>query len=108
MSSSNPRPTFERSTAGLRDALFSEMEDLKSGASAPHEALAFSKLASQIISSVELDLRYAELEARKEDRMLHEKEQIRAHELALLAAPELDQQENPDDCNIVEDVGVVL
>ena len=95
--SSKQEITYERSTAGLRDALFGEMEDLKSGAAAPHEALAFSKLAAQIISSVELDLRHLEIDLRQEDH------KIRARELTLrereVAVQESSDRALIEDCN---------
>ena len=47
-----------RSTKGLRDALFDEMDALRNGKSNPHVASAQAKLAVQIINSVRLDIEY--------------------------------------------------
>lgn len=47
-----------RSTKGLRDALFDEMDALREGKSTPHIAGAMSKLAVQIINSVRLEIEY--------------------------------------------------
>lgn len=47
-----------RSTKGLRDALFDEMDALRHGRSNPHVASAQAKLAVQIINSVRLDIEY--------------------------------------------------
>jgi len=92
---------YERSTAGLRDALFGEMEDLASGTSAPHEALAFSKLAAQIISSVELDLRHAEIEVRAQERELRHRElALQERELLDCDMPIGDGSTQPDDSGL--------
>jgi hypothetical protein len=48
--------TFERSTAGLRDALMCEMEDVRAGVATPAEAQAFALLARTIISSMEAEI----------------------------------------------------
>lgn len=47
-----------RSTRGLRDALFDEMDNLREGKTTPHIAAAMSKLAVQIINSVRLEIEY--------------------------------------------------
>lgn len=47
-----------RSTKGLRDALFDEMDSLRDGKTTPHIASAMSKLAVQIINSVRLEIEY--------------------------------------------------
>ena len=48
--------TFERSTAGLRDALMCEMEDIRAGVATPAEAQAFALLARTIIASMEAEI----------------------------------------------------
>lgn len=47
-----------RSTKGLRDALFDEMDSLREGKTTPHIASAMAKLAVQIINSVRLEIDY--------------------------------------------------
>ncbi|CAB4189805.1 hypothetical protein UFOVP1288_17 [uncultured Caudovirales phage] len=47
---------FERSPEGLRDALLSEMEDLRAGIATPAEAQAFAVLAKTIVSSMEAEI----------------------------------------------------
>jgi len=47
-----------RSTKGLRDALFDEMDALREGKTTPHISSAMSKLAVQIINSVRLEIEY--------------------------------------------------
>lgn len=69
MSSKREPVKFERTSAGLRDALFAELEDLHNGVSTPHEATAFAKLAGNILGSVELDLKN---ELLKESRLRRE------------------------------------
>jgi len=56
-----------RSAQGLRDALFAEIEELRSGEGNPQKAQAVAKLAAQIIAMTRLEvdfqesvLRYAE------------------------------------------------
>lgn len=48
--------TFERSTAGLRDALMCEMEDIRAGVATPAEAQAFAVLARAVIASMEAEI----------------------------------------------------
>lgn len=50
------RETVVRSSAGLRDALFDELDDLRSGKTNPTKANAVSKLAGSIIQTVEMEL----------------------------------------------------
>lgn len=47
-----------RTTRGLRDALFDEMDALSSGKSNPHVASAKAKLAVQIINTTRLEIEY--------------------------------------------------
>lgn len=48
---------FERSTEGLRDALMSEMEDIRAGIAAAPEAMAFAALAGRVIETLEVDIK---------------------------------------------------
>ena len=49
-----PAGTISRTSAGLREMLFQQMEDIKSGKTNPHAGMAVAKLAAQIIASVRL------------------------------------------------------
>jgi len=53
----------ERTTFGLRDALFDEMDALRRGTSTPQRASAVSKLAVQIINSANMEIEYQKLAA---------------------------------------------
>ena len=77
--------TFERSTAGLRDALMSEMEDMRAGIATPAEATAFALLAKTVVSSLEAEIteklrldakdeREARRKEREYDRQMAERE----------------------------------
>ncbi len=58
-SSDKPTPKpVERDGKGMRDALFDEMDSLRSGRGNPARALAMAKLAAQISTSVRLELDY--------------------------------------------------
>ena len=59
---------FERTTEGLRDALMSEMEDIKAGVATFQEAQAFANLAAQVIESLRADLAAKEFEDRRDQR----------------------------------------
>ena len=79
------RRKFERTTAGLRDALFCELEDIRDGVSDPMQTAHYARVAEAIVVTVELDFRKEELELRKreaDDRrrmiMLREREERRA------------------------------
>lgn len=48
-----------RSTLGLRSVLFDELDHLRSGESAPQRANAISKVAAQIINTVNTELNFA-------------------------------------------------
>lgn len=50
--------TDNRTTAGLRDILFDEIDALRKPKGNPHRALAVSALAKQIISTAEMELRF--------------------------------------------------
>lgn len=72
--------TFDRTTEGLRDALMSEMEDIRAGIATPQEAEAFAKLAEQVISSLESDLMKERLERQREQVQYERAERIRKRE----------------------------
>lgn len=66
---------FERTSAGLRDALMAEMEDIRAGVATPAEAQAFALLARTVIASLEADISESlrldakeEREAKRRDR----------------------------------------
>lgn len=48
----------KRSTAGLRETLFQELDDLRNGNSTPSRAGAAAKLAVQIINSARIEIDY--------------------------------------------------
>jgi len=48
----------ERTAAGLRDAMFDELDKLRVGESNPQMAQAVSKLACQIINSVKAEIEF--------------------------------------------------
>lgn len=47
-----------RTSSGLRDALFDELDNLRNGNSNPHQARAVASIASQVISSVRMEINY--------------------------------------------------
>lgn len=49
-------PKTVRTSAGLRDALFDELDNLQSGTSNPAKANAVAKVADQIIATVKMEL----------------------------------------------------
>lgn len=50
-----PPPTI-RTSAGLRDALFDELDALRNGTSNPGKASAVAKLADQVVATVKMEL----------------------------------------------------
>ena len=48
----------ERTSEGLRDTLFDELDAVRSGDSTPQQSNAVAKLSAQIIKAAELDLKY--------------------------------------------------
>lgn len=56
-----PKGKIERTSAGLRDALFDAIEKVRDGDMAPEDAKAISGLASQICSTVNLEIAVAKL-----------------------------------------------
>jgi len=71
---------FERTTEGLRDAIMSEMEDIRAGIATPDEAHAFSALAEKVIRSFEADLAAQFAERAAEQEQYERKEKIRKRE----------------------------
>lgn len=49
-------PPVVRTSAGLRDALFDELDGLRGGTSNPTKASAVAKLADQVIQTVRMEL----------------------------------------------------
>lgn len=49
-------PPVARTSAGLREALFDELDGLRSGRTTPNKANATAKLADQIINTVRMEL----------------------------------------------------
>lgn len=78
---------YDHTSAGLRDALFDELADLRNGVTTPHYATAVSKIATNILHSVELDLRQTEIAAMQE----------RNRVLALSAPQQLQITDHADD-----------
>jgi len=82
---------FPRTNEGLRDAIMSEMEDIRAGIAGAPEAMAFAALAGRVIESLEADiaaqLRQDNLENRNYERARREKndaiEQAREDRLLL-------------------------
>ncbi len=75
--------TFERTTEGLRDALMSEMEDIRAGIATPDEANAFAGLAEKVIKSMEADLIAERLKDQREAVQYERQERIRKREAKL-------------------------
>lgn len=51
--------TVSRTSAGLREALFQEIEALRAGKSDARQAMAVAKLAQQIVNSVRVEIEFA-------------------------------------------------
>lgn len=49
-------PKIIRTSAGLRDALFDELDSLRAGTTNPAKANAVAKLADQVIATVKMEL----------------------------------------------------
>lgn len=49
---------IERSTDGLRIALFEELDKLRSGTTTPQKASALARLAAGVVAATKLDLEY--------------------------------------------------
>lgn len=48
----------DRTTKGLRDILFNEIEELQTGAGDPQKAMAVANLARQIVSTAKIELEF--------------------------------------------------
>lgn len=59
---SSERIITERTTKGMRDALFSEFDKLRNGETSPARANAVARTASEIISTVKLEMEYIRLQ----------------------------------------------
>lgn len=57
MSSSKLSKKYPRDVYGIRDALFDELEDLRSGASSPHEAAGFCALAERVLDTFDMEMK---------------------------------------------------
>lgn len=60
-------PSGELTVESLREALFSEISDLRAGRSNPSRAIALSKLATTILQSAAVELKYLELQPKLKD-----------------------------------------
>lgn len=49
-------PTVSRTSAGLRDAIFDELDAIRNGSSNPTRANAVAKLASSIVETVRMEI----------------------------------------------------
>lgn len=52
----SPAPNVQRTSAGLREALFDELDNLRANRTNPAKANAVAKLADQIINSVKMEI----------------------------------------------------
>jgi hypothetical protein len=50
------QPTVQRTSAGLRDAIFDELDAIRSGTSNPTRANAVAKLAGSIVETVRMEI----------------------------------------------------
>jgi hypothetical protein len=66
--SSRKNKVYARSVEGLRDALFDELEDLREGASSPHEAVAFSTLAERVLDTFDKEMKKAAFDMAVKER----------------------------------------
>jgi hypothetical protein len=55
---SGKKHNIPRTSSGLRDALFDELDALRAGESNPQRAQAVSKLACQVINSVKMEIEF--------------------------------------------------
>lgn len=68
MSSSKRAKSYGRDVYGLRDALFDELEDLRTGASSPHEAAGFCALAERVLDTFDMEMKREAFEITCEER----------------------------------------
>ena len=76
--------TFERTNDGLRDALMSEMEDIRAGVATPDEAHAFAELAEKVIRSFEADIIVEKLNDDRKREEYERTEKVRKREVKRL------------------------
>jgi hypothetical protein len=76
--------TFERTNDGLRDALMSEMEDIRAGVATPDEAHAFAELAEKVIRSFEADIIVEKLNDDRKREEYERNEKVRKREVKRL------------------------
>lgn len=57
MSSSKRSKQYPRDVYGIRDALFDELQDLRSGESSPHEAAGFCALAERVLDTFDMEMK---------------------------------------------------
>ena len=76
--------TFERTNNGLRDALMSEMEDIRAGVATPDEAHAFAELAEKVIRSFEADIVVEKLNDDRKREEYERSEKVRKREVKRL------------------------
>jgi hypothetical protein len=55
---SEAMPSVSRSSQGLRDLMFDELDAIRNGRSNPNRLIAVSKIACQIINSVKMEIEY--------------------------------------------------
>lgn len=55
----------QRTTAGLRDVLFTELQELRQGKSTPSRARAICSICSHVLKTVELEIKAQKLKQRK-------------------------------------------
>lgn len=60
----------KRTTHGLRDILFDELEELRSGDGDPTKATAVANLARQIIGVANLEMRFHEMRLKMEEKAI--------------------------------------
>lgn len=80
---------FERNTEGLRDALMSEMEDIRAGIATYQEANAFGLLAARVIDTLRADMDCEAQKHRFESDAYQRKRQEREDRLEMAQAAKL-------------------
>ena len=72
---------FERTAEGVRDALMSEMEDIRAGIATPQEAVAFATLADSYVNVMRAELH--ERERQDKNNRLAQQRQDRLEDIRL-------------------------
>jgi hypothetical protein len=70
MSSKARGKSYPRDIAGLRDALFDEIEDIRDGHSSPHEAVAFCSLAESVLETYACELKARAFQMSMQEKQL--------------------------------------